>query len=92
MPQVFKIGVYVVFLWFAEGVPLEPIHIHVCEGVPSQNATKIWITKSKKVLLCHNKSKIPQHKLNIIMKVIEARADEIIAKWTNYFGQITYYC
>lgn len=23
MPQVFKIGVYVVFLWFAEGVPLD---------------------------------------------------------------------
>lgn len=24
--------------------------------------------------------------------VIEARADEIIAKWTDYFGQISYYC
>ena len=92
MPQVFKIGTYLVFLWFAEGVPLEPIHIHVCEGVPNQNATKIWITKSKKAFICHNKSKIPSHKLNIIMKVIEARADEIIEKWKEYFGQISYYC
>ena len=92
MPQVFKIGVYLVFLWFAEGVPLEPIHVHVCEGVPTQGATKIWITKSKKTLLCHNKSKIPQQKLSIIMKVIEARADEIIEKWINYFGQVSYYC
>ena len=49
MPQVFKVGVYLVFLWFAEGVPLEPIHVHVSEGVPSQNATKIWITKRKRL-------------------------------------------
>jgi hypothetical protein len=92
MPQVFKIGSFVVFMWFAEGVPLEPIHVHVCEGVPTNNATKIWITKNHKTLLCHNKSNIPFHKLNTIMKIIEARASEIETKWKEYFGQLQYYC
>ena len=92
MPQVFKVGSYLVFLWFAEGVPLEPVHVHVSEGVPSENATKIWITKNHKALLCHNKSNIPHHKLNTIMKVIEARSEEIEEKWAAYFGQISYYC
>lgn len=23
--------------------PLEPVHIHLCKGKPSQNATKYWI-------------------------------------------------
>ena len=44
MPQVFKIGSYVIFIWYAESNPLEPIHVHVSEGVPSENATKIWLT------------------------------------------------
>lgn len=79
-------------MWFAESNPLEPIHVHVCEGVPSENATKIWITKDHRTLLAHNKSNIPSHKLNFIMKTIEARSFEIIAKWKEYFGEIKYYC
>jgi len=92
VPQVFKVGNYLVFLWFAEGVPLEPIHVHISEGTPSENATKVWLTKNHKTLLCHNKSNIPSHKLNTIMKIIEARADEIEKKWISYFGQVSYYC
>ena len=45
MPQVFKIGPYWVYFWTNENDPLEPVHVHVSEGAPSQNATKIWITK-----------------------------------------------
>ena len=92
MPQVFRIGGYIVFIWYAESNPLEPVHVHVCEGVPTQNATKIWITKEHKALLCHNKSNIPAHKLSIIMKMIEAQSFEIEGKWLDYFGKITYYC
>lgn len=58
MPQVFRVGGYLVFIWYAESNPLEPVHVHVCEGVPSENATKIWITKEHRTLLCHNKSNI----------------------------------
>ena len=41
MPQVFKIGGYVIYFWLDEGKPLEPVHVHVAEGVPQENATKI---------------------------------------------------
>ena len=92
MPQVFRIGGYVVFIWYAESNSLEPIHVHVCEGVPSENATKIWITKEMKTLLAHNKSNIPSHKLNYIMKTIEARAFEIVSLWKQYFGEVRFYC
>ena len=33
MPQVIKIGAYVIFFWLDEGRPLEPIHVHIAEGV-----------------------------------------------------------
>lgn len=46
MPQVFKIGSYWVFFWSNENDPLEPIHVHVCQGAPNGNATKIWITQA----------------------------------------------
>ena len=52
MPQVFKIGPYWVYFWSNEGRPLEPIHVHVAEGSPAPNATKIWITRSGKCYLC----------------------------------------
>ena len=41
MPRVFKIGSYVIYFWMNENNPLEPVHVHVCEGVPSPTATKI---------------------------------------------------
>lgn len=40
MPQVFRGGGYLVFIWYAESNSLEPLHAHVCEGVPSENAKK----------------------------------------------------
>ena len=41
MPQIFKIGSYLVYFCSNENEPLEPIHVHVSEGFPSENATKI---------------------------------------------------
>lgn len=92
MPQIFKIGSYVVYFWSNEGDPLEPIHVHIIEGVPSGNATKIWITKANKCLLCNNNSKIPERVLRDIMDVIEARIIDVINKWYNFYGEIRYYC
>lgn len=45
MPQVFKVGSYWVYFWSNENEPIEPIHVHVAQGSPVANATKIWITK-----------------------------------------------
>lgn len=92
MPQIFKIGSFVVYFWINEGMPLEPIHVHVSEGVPSEHSTKIWITHSGRCLLCNNASRIPSRKLRYIMEIIEARNKDVVNKWISYFGKITYYC
>ena len=34
MPQVFKVGPYWVYFWANENEPLEPVHVHIAEGVP----------------------------------------------------------
>ncbi|MCI8526455.1 MAG: DUF4160 domain-containing protein [Oscillospiraceae bacterium] len=92
MPQVFKIGSYWVFFWSNENDPLEPIHVHVCQGAPRADATKVWITQAGKCYLCHNRSQIPERTLRNILQIIEARSNEVIEKWISYFGQIRYYC
>ena len=92
MPQIFKIGSYIVYFWSNEGEPLEPVHVHIVEGTPSGNATKVWITKARKSLLCNNNSKIPERTLRDIMDVIEARAIDITTKWYDFYGEIRYYC
>ena len=48
MPQIFKFGPYYVYFWSNENDPLEPVHVHVCEGRPVANATKLWITETGK--------------------------------------------
>ena len=41
MPQIFKVGGYLVYFWTNENDPIEPIHVHIAEGVPTPNATKL---------------------------------------------------
>lgn len=58
MPQIFRIAGYLIYFWSNENEPLEPVHVHITNGVPTANATKVWITQSGKCLLCHNNSNI----------------------------------
>jgi len=91
MPQVFKIGSYWVFFWANENDPPEPVHVHVAQGKPAANATKIWITQSGKCLLANNNSRIQERTLRNIMRIIEARNEEVIQKWKDYFGETEFY-
>lgn len=72
--------------------PLEPIHVQIAEGRASANATKLWITRSGKAMLCNNNSKIPECVLNKLIRVVEANSSAIIEKWLNCFGEIKYFC
>ena len=92
MPQVFRIGSYWIFFWTNENKPLEPVHVHISEGKPSPNATKVWITAAGKTLLANNNSNIPAIALRNIMRILETRSEEIITKWIEYFGEAEYYC
>lgn len=91
MPQVFRIGPYAVYFWANEGMPIEPVHVHVSMGTPQSNATKIWITSAGKSYLCNNNSNIPPKTLRNIMRMIEARSAAIIAQWNDYFGEVRFY-
>lgn len=92
MPQIFRFGPYWVYFWTNGSKPLEPIHVHISEGKPAPNATKIWITRTGKCLVCNNNSRIPGRILRNMERMIEARSKEVIEKWYDYFGEISYYC
>lgn len=92
MPQIFRIGSYIIYFWSNENDPLEPVHVHIAEGKATANATKIWITSSGKALLCNNNSHIPQKTLNNLIRSIEANSNMIINKWYGQFREIRYYC
>ncbi|MBQ4332045.1 MAG: DUF4160 domain-containing protein [Spirochaetaceae bacterium] len=71
---------------------MEPVHVHIAEGTPQEQVTKIWITQKGKALMANNRSRIPDHELNTLMRMIETRCFEIMAKWKERFGEISYYC
>ena len=92
MPQLLRVGPYTFFFWSNEGGPLEPIHVHIAEGRATANATKIWITKAGKALLCNNNSKIPDPILRRMMRIIEGNSTYIMEQWLEQFGEIQFYC
>lgn len=92
MPQIFRIGPYIIYFWSNENKPLEPIHVHIAEGRATANATKVWITRSGKALLCNNSSRIPKKDLTNLIRVIEANSTLIIDQWYSHFEEIRYFC
>lgn len=34
MPQILRIGPYSIYFWSNENEPLEPVHVHISEGLP----------------------------------------------------------
>lgn len=90
MPQVFRVGSYWIYFWTNENDPIEPVHVHISKGKPTKKGTKVWITSAGKCYLANNNSKIPDNVLRNIMRVIEARSDEVIKKWKDYFGKVDY--
>ncbi|MCI8634599.1 MAG: DUF4160 domain-containing protein [Eubacterium sp.] len=92
MPQIFRVGSYVVYFWSNKNNPVEPIHVHVSEGRAFASSTKIWITNSGKALICNNNSRIPDKVLKNIMRQIEANSEMILDRWREQFGEIRYYC
>ena len=81
-----------IYFWSDESAPLEPVHVHIAEGKPRRDATKIWITSTGRALLCHNKSSIPARILARLMKVVEANSAAFVREWEAHFGEIRYYC
>ena len=91
MPRVLVFGAYIIFFWVGENG--EPVHVHVAEKRPSENATKIWLTSSGGCLLAHNRSKIPDRDLSNILELISLNHGYICDKWREVFhGDSSFYC
>lgn len=92
MPQLFRIGPYIVYFWSNEGIPQELVHVHIVDGKPTANATKFWITRSGKTILANNNSRIADKQLRLLQRIIEANSENIMDKWREHFGEINFYC
>lgn len=92
MPSLFSIGGYRVFFWSNEGH--EPIHVHICKGVPTQSSTKIWLTKQGGCVLANNNSRIPKQTLAELLPIISAQHDFIERRWMEFYctSSVSYYC
>ena len=92
LPSLFLIGGYRVFFWSNESG--EPVHVHVCKGVPSPDATKIWLTRRGGCVLAHNRGKIPRQTLNELLEVIAAQHEFICSRWREFFAaeDIDFFC
>ncbi|MBR0496202.1 MAG: DUF4160 domain-containing protein [Treponema sp.] len=85
LPSIFKIGSYAIYFWSNENC--EPVHIHVAKGNPVPNATKVWLTSTGGCILANNNSRIPEHQLNNILKIVSDQFFLICSEWQKHFGK-----
>ncbi len=92
MPSLFEVSGYKVFFWSNENG--EPIHVHVCKGVPTASATKIWLTKSGGCIVASNGSNISKKELSELIEFISAQFFMICSEWKKFFvvENIKFYC
>ncbi|MBR0092813.1 MAG: DUF4160 domain-containing protein [Lachnospiraceae bacterium] len=92
MPNIFTISGYKIYFWSNENN--EPIHVHVSKGQPTQNATKIWLTRNAGCIVAHNRGQIPSKELHELMEFISAQFFYICSEWKKFFvtDSIDFYC
>ena len=79
---------YRLFFWSNEND--EPVHIHVCKGVPTPNATKIWIPPTGNPIIAHNHGNIPTKDLNRLRKGVAANKESIVCSRRHFFSLVSY--
>ena len=84
MPVYFIALGYKLYFWSEEND--EGIHVHISKGKPTSNATKVWILSDGSLFLAHNKSRVPEHELNKLLKMIQRNSSSIIREWCSYFN------
>lgn len=86
MPTVFEFLSFKFYFWSNEGQPIEPVHIHISKGRPTENATKYWIHKDGSIERVNNNSQIPEHQLAKIEKFLKNNTDIIVEQWCEHFN------
>jgi len=68
--------------------------VHISKGKPSQNSTKVWITKNGGCIVANNHSKIPSKDLRELLEILSHNYFFILAEWKNYFNvkEVSFYC
>ena len=88
MPVYVRYKGWYVYFWPNEND--EPIHFHIAEGNPAENATKIWILSNNSFKLANNHSQVPPKILRHILAVMQASIEEYKALWLQYQKTIRY--
>lgn len=90
MPKIFELpNGYIVTIWSNENG--EPMHVHICKRKPSENATKFWLCSNGKVILAHNRSRIPEKELRRIERILNDNYADLYYGWLYYHGYEKFY-
>ena len=84
MPTCFEISGYKIYFWSNENG--EEVHVHIAKGKPVENGTKVWLLSDGSTRLEHNKSRISQHELNKLLRIIDRNYILVLKEWCAHFN------
>jgi hypothetical protein len=81
MPVILRYKGYKLFFFSSEGVPREPMHVHV-RGQGGE--AKIWLEPE---VMVASSGGIPSKTLRELVRLVRARRDFFIDSWRDYFDE-----
>ena len=91
MPKWLVLFGYQVYVWSNEGVPLEPVHVHIAKRI-NPHGFKVWIRKDGKceVARGQDKRRIPACTLAKILDALNIYSDDLVEKWKERFHEASF--
>ncbi len=80
MPVIFRYDGFRIFFYANEGVPREPVHVHVLKN---GSEAKFWMFPKVRVAANFG---FDERTIRRLVKVVEERRTEIEFTWFEYFG------
>jgi len=80
MPKLFEWNGYRFHFYSDEGIPREPVHIHVRKG---RDNAKFWLYPE--VIVAYNRG-FSSREQSELARVVEQRRDEIERAWNDHFS------
>lgn len=93
MPVLFRSGSLTIMIWSNEGVPAEPVHIHIYYGDNVQQSDKFWLSKNGYFVPCksnkHLNSRVTQKMIDSFIN--HGGVEYLKNEWVSRFGSIRFF-
>ncbi len=93
MPVLFRSGSLVIYYWSNEGIPTEPVHVHISYNGEPSTADKFWLSKDGYFVPDKKNKNIKQKIASRMLDsfISTGGIDNLVEAWRERFHDVRYF-